>query len=205
MISEKFGENGVQLERNRHDNSCKIFSKSGIVNLKNFAPLLGFPANAVVRANAWKKSPPNVDVNLGLRYVTVDRNCVDTDKNFDSAGKRSKVIATVPVTSEQSLNSTVTFYEDIYSEVSVVNGDHENFEFNVDTNIGKDVNLTLIDRFRSRTSTSRRREWRDLARKYGVVFASGVVTVIFRTPKTIFHVVSRTSSCCFNFFFQKGT
>ena len=65
--------------------------------------------------------------------------------------------------------------------------------------------IDLLDRFRSRTSTSRRREWRDLARKYGVVFASGVVTVIFRTPKTIFHVVSRTSSCCFNFFFQKGT
>ena len=144
MIGEKFGENGVQLERNKHDNSCKIFSKSGNVNLKNFAPLLSFPANAVVRANAWKKSPPNVDVNLGLRYVTVERNCVDTDKNFDSAGKRSKVIATVPVTAEQSLNSTVTFYEDIYSEVSVVNGDHGNFEFNVDTNIGKDVDLTLM-------------------------------------------------------------
>ena len=144
MISEKFGENGVQLERNRHDNSCKIFSKSGNVNLKNLAPLLGFPANTVVQANAWKNSPSNVDVNLGLRYVTVECNCVDTDKNFNSAGKGSKVITTVPVTSEQSLNSTVTFYEDIYSEVSVVNGDHGNFEFNVDTNIGKDVDLTLM-------------------------------------------------------------
>ena len=55
------------------------------------------------------------------------------------------------------------------------------------------------------TSTSRRREWRDLARKYGVFFASGVVTVIFRTPKTAFHVVSRTSSFCVYFFLQKGT
>ena len=69
---------------------------------------------------------------------------MDTDKNFNSAGKGSKVIATVPLTSEQSLNSAVTFYEDIYSEVSVVNGDHRNFEFNVDTNIGKDVDLTLM-------------------------------------------------------------
>ena len=82
MISEKFGGNGVQLERNRHDNSCKIFSKSGNVNLKNFAPLLGFPANAV--------TPSNVDVNLGLRYVTVGCNCVDTDKNFDPAGKKEQ-------------------------------------------------------------------------------------------------------------------
>ena len=122
----------------------KFFSKSGNINLKNFALLLGFSVNVVVRVNAWKKSPSNVDVNLGLRYVTVECNCVDTDKNFDSAGKRSKVIATVPATSEQSLNSTVTFYEDIYSEVSVVNGDHGNFEFNVDTNIRKDVDLTLM-------------------------------------------------------------
>ena len=52
MISEKFGENGVQLERNRHDNFSKIFSKSGNVSLKNLAPLLGFPANKVVRASA---------------------------------------------------------------------------------------------------------------------------------------------------------
>ena len=83
-------------------------------------------------------------MNLGLRYITVECNCVNTDKNFNSAGKGSKVIVTVPVTSEQSLNSTVTIYEDIYSEVSVVNGDHGNFEFNVDTNIGKDVDLTLM-------------------------------------------------------------
>ena len=144
MISEKFGENGVQLERNRHDNSCKIFSKRGNVNHKNLAPLLGFPANTVVQANAWKNSPSNVDVNLGLRYVTVECNCVDTDKNFNSARKGSKVVVTVPVTSEQILDSTVILYEDIYSEVSVVNGDHGNFEFNVGTNIGEKVDLTLM-------------------------------------------------------------
>ena len=144
IIAEKLEESGVRLEQNRDNNSCKIFSRSDNVNLKNFVPLLGFPVNTVVQANAWKRSPSNIDVNLGLRYVTVECNCVDTDKNFNSAGRGSKVITTVPVTSEQSLNSSVTFYGNIHSEVLVVNGDHGNFEFEVSTNIGKDIDLTLM-------------------------------------------------------------
>ena len=59
----------------------------------------------VIQANTWTNSPSNVDVNLCLRYVTVDCSSVDTDRNFDRHGKRSKVIAALPVTNEQSLIS----------------------------------------------------------------------------------------------------
>ena len=142
MISEKLNESNIQLERNRYDNTCKIRS-SRQLNLFNFGLLLGFPVNTVIQANTWTNSPSNVDVNLGLRYVTVSCNCVDTDRNFDSNGRRSKVIATIPVTSEQSLNSSVTFYDNIHSEVSVLNGDHNMFEFDVNTNIGNKVGLTI--------------------------------------------------------------
>ena len=96
MISKKLGENGVQLERNRHDNTCKIFSRSNNVSLKNFASLLGFPANTVVQANAWTKSPSNVNVNLGLRYVTVECNCVDTDKNLTLQEKEARLSPRFP-------------------------------------------------------------------------------------------------------------
>ena len=143
MISEKLGESNIQLERNRHDNTCKIRSPKQL-NLLNFGPLLGFPANTVIQANTWTNSPSSVDVNLGLRYVTVSCNCVDADRNFDTSGRRSKVIATIPVTSEQSLNSSVTFYDNIHSVVSVLNGDHNMFEFNVNTNIGNKVGLTVM-------------------------------------------------------------
>ena len=44
MISERLGESNIQLERNRHDNTCKIRSAKQL-NLLNFGPLLGFPAN----------------------------------------------------------------------------------------------------------------------------------------------------------------
>ena len=121
MISERLGESNIQLERNRYDNTCEIHSTKQL-NLLDFGPLLGFPVNKVIQPNTWVNSPSDVDVNLGLRYVTVECNCVDTNRNFNSNGRRSKVIATVPVTSEQSLNSSITFYGTIKSEVSVLNG-----------------------------------------------------------------------------------
>ena len=143
MISERLGESNIQLERNRHDNTCKIRAAKQL-NLLNFGPLLSFPVNEVIQPNTWTNSPSNVDVNLGLRHVTIGCNCVDTDRNFDSTERRSKIIATVPVTSEQSLNSSVTFYDNIRSEMSVLNGDHNMFEFDVNTNIGNKVGLTIM-------------------------------------------------------------
>ena len=98
----------------------------------------------VIQANTWTNSPSNVDVNLGLRYVTVECSSVDTDRNFDRHGKRSKVIATLPVTTEQSLNSSVTHYRDLTSKVAVVNGDHNVFEFKVGTNLEKEVDLKVM-------------------------------------------------------------
>ena len=143
MISKKLLESNIQLERNWYDNTCKIHSPRQI-NLLNFGPLLGFPVNTIVQANTWTTSPSNVDVKLGLRYVTVSCGCVDINRNFDTVGRKSKVIATIPVTTEQSLNETVTFYDDIRSEVSVLNGDHGVFEFDISTNIGDAVDLNIM-------------------------------------------------------------
>ena len=144
MMAEGLAENDAKLERNRYDNTCKIFSKNDDLNLKNLGSMLGFPKNKIIQANAWTVSPSNVDVNLGLRYVTVEGNTADTDKNFDRHGKKSKVIVTLPVTAEQSLNSSVTHYRDFTSEVAVVNGDHNVFEFFVGTNLKTVVNLKIM-------------------------------------------------------------
>ena len=144
MLAERLAENDVKLERNRYDNTCKIFSKNSNLNLKNLGPMLGFPKNKIIQANVWTTSSSNVDVNLGLRYVTVECSHANTDKNFDRHGKRSKVIATLPVTTEQSLNSSVTHYRDFASEVTVVNGDHNVFEFFVGTNLGTEVDLKIM-------------------------------------------------------------
>ena len=144
MMAERLAESDVKLVRNRYDYTCKIFAKNTDVRLRNLGPMLGFSKNATVRANTWTNSPSNVDVNLGLRYVTVECSSVDTNRNFDRYGKRSKVIATLPVTTEQSLNSSVTHYRDLTSEVAVVNGDHNLFEFKIGTNLEKEVDLKVM-------------------------------------------------------------
>ena len=95
MISERLSESNIQLERNRYDNTCKIRSAKQL-NLLNFGPLLGFPVNKIIQPNTWTNSPSNVDVNLGLRYVTVECNCVDTDRNFDSNGRRARLSLRFP-------------------------------------------------------------------------------------------------------------
>ena len=51
MMAERLAESDVKLDRNRHDNTCKIFSKGSDLNLKNLAPLLGFPKDKVIQAN----------------------------------------------------------------------------------------------------------------------------------------------------------
>ena len=128
MMAKRLAESDVKLDRNRYDNTRKFFSKDTDVNLRSLGPMLGFPKDTTVTANTWSNSPSNVDVNLGLRYVTVESSSVDTDRNFDRRGKRSKVIATLSVTTEQSLNSSVTFYDNVTSEAAVVNGDHNVFQ-----------------------------------------------------------------------------
>ena len=143
MTAEKLAESGITLERHMHDNGCSILSPKRL-NLYHFGPLLRFPENAVIPENTRTKSPSVVDINRGLRYITIGCNCVDTDRNFDTNGDHSRVFARIPVTTEQSLNESMTFYDNIHTSVSVLNGDHSTFEFDVNTNIGYDDELTVM-------------------------------------------------------------
>ena len=147
MLAERFAENGIKLVRNRYDNTCKIYSETKDLVLNSLGLMLEFPITKGIIKKAWTTSPSVVDVNLGLKYVTVECGAVDMEKNFDRWGKRSKVVATFPVTTEQSLNNSVSHYRDIESEAPIVNGDHNFLEFFVDTNLGKtkkvDVKIML--------------------------------------------------------------
>ena len=142
MIAEKLAENGIELERIKH-NKCTVLSKNSDLILNRFGKLLGFPDHQTVKRNVKITSPSNVDVNLGLRYVTVECNNTDAEKNYDRNGKQSKIVATFPVTTEQSLNNSVTHYGDRQIEAAIVNGDHNLFEFTVGTNLTKNVDLKI--------------------------------------------------------------
>ena len=136
MIKDYFEDYGVKLVRNRHDNTCKIYSESSDLTLNRLGPLLGFLEDKVIKRKTWTQSGSTVDVNLGLRYVRVACDMIDLGKNFDRDGKRSKVFATFPITTDQSLNGTVSHYTEREFEAPITNGDHTTLEFYVDSNIG---------------------------------------------------------------------
>ena len=112
--------------------------KSDLV-LNRFGLLLGFPHTQLVKKNVKLTSPSVVDVNLGLRYITVECNHADAEKIYGRNGKHSKIIATFPVTTEQSLDNSVTHYGNLQFEAPIVNGDHNLFEFTVGTNVDRKV------------------------------------------------------------------
>ena len=143
MIADRLAESDIKLERHKHDNRCAIQSPKKL-NLYRFGPLLGFPENTIIPKDTKSKSQFVVDINRGLRYVTLGCNCVDIDRNFDTHGNPSRVFARIPVTTEQSLNESVTPYDNIHTLESVLNGDHSTFQFDVNTNIGYSVGLTAM-------------------------------------------------------------
>ena len=106
--------------------------------------LLGFAKNTIVQAGVWKDSG-TVNINMGLKYVTIGCNCVNALKNLNTNGVRSNTIATFPITTEQLLNETVTFYKDVNFEVPITNGTHDAFTFYVGTKVGDDdVKLNIL-------------------------------------------------------------
>ena len=85
-----------------------------------------------------------IDINRGLRYITIGCNCVNANRNFNTNGNASRVFARIPVTNEQCLSGSVMLYDNIHTSVSVLNGDHSTFQFDVNTNISYDVGLTVM-------------------------------------------------------------
>ena len=146
MIAKHLAESGITLEHHMHDNRFSILSPKKL-NLYHFGSLLGFEENTIIPKNTKTKSPSVVDINRGLQYIMIGCNCVSTDRNFDTYRNPSRVFARIPVTNEQGLNESVTTYDNIHTSASVLNGDHSTFEFDVKTNIGYDVELTVMFEF----------------------------------------------------------
>ena len=135
MISERLREEGITLTENRHNNTRRIHCKTDEVELGNFGILLGFEKDTTKSKDLWKDSPNEININMGLKYITIGCDCVNTLKNFNTKGERTKNIATLPITTQQRLNNTVTYYKDVNFEAPITNGKHNFFNFHVDTNV----------------------------------------------------------------------
>ena len=85
-----------------------------------------------------------MDVNRGLRYITINCDLIDLNQNFNSNGARSCTLVTVPIPTNQLLNGTNSFYKDVDSQVVIKNGSINRIYFSIDSNISETVGVDVL-------------------------------------------------------------
>ncbi len=145
LIKERLKGENIALTANVHDNTCDVNNKNNeTINLKNFGKLLGFDADTTI-ANGIVKSRHAVDVNSGLRYLTITCDLVNAFRNVDINGSVNTNIAYLPISPGTRLNSSVSIYnngnhpsvpvkEDIVTEIT----------FTIDSNIPIPVDVDVL-------------------------------------------------------------
>ena len=77
---------------------CDVENKSGAtINFKNFGELLGFSGDTSMNQDVISKSSKAVDVNSGLRYLTVTCDLANPFRNVDTDGSTNTNIAYLPI------------------------------------------------------------------------------------------------------------
>ncbi len=134
MIQDRLRESKIALKFNAHHNMCKIYSDKTL-SLKKFGTLLGFPQSYTVTPKVWRTSLNAVDISLGLKYVTLNCDSINSARNFDRQGKRSQTLFTFPILPNQNLSSAVSYFSNIGSTTPINNGIFGSFTFTIDSNI----------------------------------------------------------------------
>lgn len=100
------------------DGRIKIERASGtkVLRLRNLTGIPGYKSsnNLVYTPHV---SDYLVNINEGLKDITVSCNLVNREYNIEPDGKRSTIITTLPIDGTQPLLGTVTKYTDIESQV----------------------------------------------------------------------------------------
>ena len=129
---------------NVHNNTCSIINNTGkTVDLKKFGQLLGFPENHILQVNETVASPKPVDVNHGLRWLTVTCDLIEDSKNKDLNGNSSEIIAYLPITPGTRLNSNCHVYDKDYTLRPVKNDIVYKMGFEVESNISERVDILM--------------------------------------------------------------
>ena len=137
--------NKLELQMNPYNNTCTIENKNTVkVDLKKLGVLLGFHENHELVASASERSPDPVDVNHGLKYLTVTCDLIDPSKNIDLEGEESNILAFLPITPGTSLNSNCYVYERDDAWRAAKNAIVAEMEFQVTSNISPKVDVTIL-------------------------------------------------------------
>ena len=133
MLVKKFKSIGkITLTKTSENGKCVIESDEDM-NLKNLGLLLGFTKNKVIEKNTSVRSDSVVDINHGLHYITICCDAVDKSKNFYE-GKRSCMITSLPIPTNQTLQRSVSHFNNIDSRASINKGQYNSLEFSVFAN-----------------------------------------------------------------------
>ena len=143
-LKTRLEEDKLELQINAYDNTCTVENKNTEVDLKKLGLLLGFAENHKVAGKATELSPKPVDVNHGLRYLTVTCDLIDSSKNIDLDGNESNILAFLPITPGTRLNSNCYVYERDNAWRAAKNAIVSEMEFNVTSNISEKVDVNIL-------------------------------------------------------------
>ena len=144
-LKERLKLDKLELQMNTYNNTCTIENKNTVkVNLKKLGVLLGFHENHELAASTSEGSPDPVDVNHGLKYLTVTCDLIDPSKNIDLKGEESNILAVLPITPGTRLNSNCYVYDRDYAWRVAKNVIVSEMEFEVTSNISPKVDVTIL-------------------------------------------------------------
>ena len=146
QLKDRLEGEGLTLSMNAYNNTCSIVNKVGqTVNLKKLGKLLGFPENKTLASGSTTASPNPVDVNHGLRWLTVTCDLIDASKNLGLDGDQSTTLAFLPITAGTRLNSNCHVYQrNAYGWRRAKNTIVSQMEFEVHSNITEKVDVNLL-------------------------------------------------------------
>ena len=142
---------------NVEDGTCNIQSDKTL-KLRNLGTMLGFDKTATIVANTLTKSPSTVNINRGLYYISICCDAVDRTKNFDNEGKKSCMITSLPITTNETLKGSASHFENIDSRVSINKGQYNSLNFTVLANNDvKPIGSILLELYITQNINERRR------------------------------------------------
>ena len=137
--------NKLELQMNTYNNTCSIENKNTVnVDLKKLGVLLGFHENHELAASTSEGSSDPVDVNHGLKYLTVTCDLIDQSKNIDLEGGESEILAFLPITPGTRLNSSCYVYERENAWRPAKNAVVSEMVFRVNSNILEEVDVDIL-------------------------------------------------------------
>ena len=120
-LKTRLEEDKLELQINTYDNTCTVENKNTEeVDLKKLGLL------------------------LGLRYLIVTCDLIDSSKNIDLDGKESNILAFLPITPGTRLNSNCYVYERDNAWRAAKNAIVTEMEFNVTSNISEKVDVNIL-------------------------------------------------------------